>query len=190
MRPRLAALLLCLSVLAGLSLGTGPADAHAIVRETQPAADQVVPKAPAAVTMRFNESVEIAFGALRVYDTNGRRVDRGEARHAGGSATVRVALDDGLPDGTYTVTWRVVSADGHAVREAFVFHVGAPGARPEGIATELLAGESGADRVHGLVAGMARWVLFGSLLLLGGAVAYPMLVGAPVRRGLFAWAWA
>ncbi|HEX2040101.1 MAG TPA: copper resistance protein CopC [Acidimicrobiales bacterium] len=193
MRSRLAALLLSFAVPVGLCLVAGRADAHAIVRETRPAADEVAATAPSSVTMRFNETVELAFGSLRVYDTRGRRVDRGEARHVDGASTVRVGLDDDLPDGTYTVTWHVVSADGHPIREAFVFHVGAPGDRPEGIARELLAGESGAGRWEGLLAGVARWALFGALLVLGGVVAFPLLVSSEAeqeRRRLFAVAWA
>lgn len=189
MRSRRATFLLSLLVLVGPCSLAGRADAHAIVRETQPAADQVVAEAPTSVTMRFNEPVELAFGALRVHDTRGGRVDRGAARHAGSASTVQVDLDEDLPDGTYTVTWRVVSADGHAIREAFVFHVGAPGDRPEGIARQLLAGESGAGRAPGLLAGVAQWVLFAGLVVLGGAVASPVLFGIAARGRLFTAAW-
>ena len=189
MRPRVVAFLLSSLALVAFVAPARPADAHAIVRETRPAADEIVAESPSSVTMRFNEAVELAFGALRVFDTNGNRVDRGKARYAGSDSTVRVQLGDDLPDGTYTVTWRVVSADGHPVREAFVFHVGAPGARPEGIARELLAGESGAGRWTGLLAGVGRWALFGGLLVLGGVLAFPVLTGAPRPRRLFPVAW-
>jgi copper transport protein len=176
---RAAARVLLLPLLAVVAFWatTVPADAHAIVRETRPGVDQVVAASPTEVVMRFNEPVELAFGALRVYDTRGQRVDDGDAAHAGRDA-IRVALDPGLPDGTYTVTWQVVSADGHAIREAFVFHVGAPGERPEGIADELLAGESGAGRAESVAAGVARWALFLGLVLLGGALAFPLLVAS------------
>lgn len=170
--------------LAIMALPARPADAHAIVRQTTPAIDTTVPSSPARVVMRFNEPVEVAFGAIRVYDTEGRRVDKGKARHLDDRSTVAVALGDDLPDGTYTVTWRVVSADGHPVDEAFVFHVGAPGVRPEGIASELLAGESGAGRLVGTLAGVARWLVFASLLVLVGATAVAMRVGVDARRVL------
>jgi methionine-rich copper-binding protein CopC len=50
--------------------------------------------------MRFNEPVEVAFGAIRVFDTNGHRVDRGRAQHLpGDSRGVQVALEDDLPYG-------------------------------------------------------------------------------------------
>lgn len=164
---------LCLLIVGLWADGAG---AHAIVKETVPAIDSTVPSAPEQVVMTFNEPVELAFGAIRVYDSNRDRVDDGDARHEGGVDTVAVDLEDDLPDGTYTVTWRVVSADGHPIHEAFVFHVGSPGARPEGIASELLGGEGGAGRLEGALAGVARWVTFASLLVLFGVVAFALAV--------------
>ena len=152
------------------------AEGHAIVRETRPSADQTVPTSPDSVFMRFNEPVEIAFGAVRVYDTNGRRVEEGRARHAGSSSVVEVDLKPRLAQGTYTVTWRVVSADGHPISEAFVFHVGQPGEKSEGIAAELLKGEPGAGQFTSLLAGVFRFLAFASLLALGGAVAFNAFV--------------
>lgn len=162
------------------------ADGHAIVRETRPAADQTVAESPPSVLMRFNEPVELAFGAIRVYDTDGRRVDEGSARHSGGNSAVEVGLKEDLPDGTYTVTWRVVSADGHPIREAFVFHVGQPGEKSEGIAAELLKGEPGAGRLTSVLAGLFRFLSFASLLALGGIVAFHALVWKDER----VWRWA
>lgn len=174
-----------------LGVAAPAADGHAIVRETRPAADQTVPEAPDTVVMRFNEAVEIAFGAIRVYDTDGRRVDEGRARHAGSNSAVEVDLKPRLADGTYTVTWRVVSADGHPIHEAFVFHVGAPGEKSQGIAEELLRGEPGAGRLASVLAGFFRFLLFASLLALGGMVAFAAFVWRDERVWRRApWAWA
>ena len=81
------------------------------------------------VLLRFDEPVETAFGAIRVYDARAHRVDSGEVERPS-EKEARIALDRRLAQGTYTVTWRAVSADGHPVSGAFVFHVGAPGANP------------------------------------------------------------
>ncbi len=177
-RPRLrvAIAVFALSVAIALAFQTA-AFGHAIVRETDPKIDQVVASAPQRVVMRFNEPIEIAFGAIRVFATNGRRVDLNDADHVPGQGdSIQVGLRQGLARGTYTVTWRVVSADGHPIEEAFVFHVGAPGENPQGIATELLAGGTGAGPLEGAMAGVARWLNFASLLLLGGAATFLVLV--------------
>jgi copper transport protein len=127
--------------------------------------------------MDFNEPIEVAFGAIRVFDTNGTRVDTGSVDYVEGDPTaVEAMLEPDLPDGTYTVTWRVISADAHVISEAFVFHVGAPGANPQGIAARVLAGEAGAAPLLGAVFGVVRAVGFASLLLLVGAVVFLLYV--------------
>ena len=163
-----------------LCLLAAPASGHALIRSTEPAADAVVAEAPRRVVLRFTEPVEAAFGAIRVYDTAGSRVDDGRAAHVKGDpSAVAVGLSGGLRDGTYTVSWRVVSADGHPVGEAFLFHVGAPGADAQGALERMLEGEAGTGRVPGIVHGLARWAVFCGLVLLIGAWAFLPLVAAP-----------
>ena len=180
-RPRTATfrascqrILVLLVIVAGGTLTSSRAAyAHAIVESTEPGIDQIVAKSPARLVMRFNERVEIAFGAIRVFDTEAQRVDEADAAHAPGeSEAVEVGLRPNLSPGTYTVAWRVISADGHPVEEAFVFHVRAPGEQPEGIATEILGGEAGAARWTGSIFGVVRWVNFAGLLVLCGALIF------------------
>jgi copper transport protein len=175
------------AVLATLVWTSAPAGAHAIVDETDPGDDEVVAEAPREVIMRFNEPVEISFGALRVFDSNRRRVDSGEAHHVDGDASaVGVPLDE-LDEGTYTVTWRVVSADGHPIEEAFVFHVGEPGPRPQGIASRLIRGQGGSGLLESVVYGVSRFANFVALLALGGTVVFYAFAWRRPRGGLAAW---
>ena len=158
-------------------LDAAPADAHAIVKRTEPAIDEVVATSPSRVLMEFNEPVEISFGAIRVFDAHGRRVDEGETRYVEGRADeVEVPLESELAQGTYTVAWRIVSADGHPIGEAFVFHVGAPGQNPRGIVDDILAGEGTAGTLESRLAAAGRWLLLVSLLVLAGAAAFLVLV--------------
>jgi copper transport protein len=158
-------------------LDAAPADAHAIVKRTEPAIDQVVATSPSRVLMEFNEPVEITFGAIRVFDAHGRRVDEGETRYVEGRAdAVEAPLEPELARGTYTVAWRIVSADGHPISEGFVFHVGAPGQNPRGIVDDVLAGEGTAGRLESRLAATGRWVLLVSLLLLAGAAGFLALM--------------
>jgi copper transport protein len=158
-----------------LALGSvSPASAHAIVERTEPAIDQVVDVSPERVLIEFNEPVEIAFGAIRVFNTNGERVDDGSTDYVGDDGhTIAVPLKPQLPDGTYTVSWRVVSADSHPIEEAFVFHVGAPGPNST---IYVPPGESGAGPIEGFIFGIARWLAFMGLLSLGGAVIFAAVV--------------
>lgn len=146
-----------------------PAAGHAGLVATDPGNDSVSDPAPRSVTLRFNEPVESAFGAIRIYDSQARRVDDGRVARPD-EQTLRVGIAWHLRRGTYTVAWRVTSADAHPVSGTFVFHVEAPGAEPAGIVAEVR--EPGASRTVGVSRTAIRFVDFTLLLLVvGGAVA-------------------
>ncbi|PWI16552.1 transporter [Streptomyces sp. Act143] len=110
--------------------GTGPASAHAALRAVDPEDGSVLKSAPRHLTLTFTESVGLLDDSFRVLDPDNRRVRTGEAEHVPGrSDTARVTLPaQGLGEGTFTVAWRVVSADSHPVSGAFTFSVGKPSA--------------------------------------------------------------
>jgi copper transport protein len=143
--------------------------AHATVVSTDPTNDKIVPTEPRTVTMTFSESVEAASGAVRVYDSNAKRVDTGKLDRPAGDE-VSVPLKGGLPNGTYTVAWRVVSADSHPVQGSFVFHIGAPGAAPGGIGSTVLG--AGSPKTVTVTFDVIRFLGFAALILaIGGVVA-------------------
>lgn len=108
-------------VLAALT-ATPAAFAHATLQASDPGSNSVVRMSPKTVSLRFNEAVETAFGSIRVYDCGGGRVDSGKIVRPT-KDSVAVTIDRRLAQGTYTVTWRVTSADAHPVAGAFVFNV-------------------------------------------------------------------
>jgi copper transport protein len=108
-------------VLAALAVAPS-AFAHATLQQSTPGNNSIVRQSPREVTLQFSEAVETAFGSIRVYDCGGTRVDSGKIVRPSNSS-VAVTLDRRLPAGTYTVTWRVISADAHPVAGAFTFHV-------------------------------------------------------------------
>ena len=112
-------------------------------RARRPERGADVKTAPRAVTFRFDEPVEGNFGAVRVFDAKGRRVDDNKVVHPGGRGPqVSVGLKPGLADGTYTATYRVISADSHPVSGGVVFSVGKPGTGPAATVSDLLSGSS------------------------------------------------
>lgn len=116
------------AVVAGALLtlaSAAPATAHAVLIGTDPADGAVLPDAPSTISLDFDEPVSLPAQGVVVLDGSGDPVD---GRASATDATVTVALPDALPDGTYVVSWRVVSADGHPVAGALTFSVGAPGA--------------------------------------------------------------
>lgn len=127
----LRALVLLGTLLILLLTGTAPASAHAALRASDPEDGSVVKAPPTHITLTFTESVGLLEDSFRVYGPDNRRVHMEEPEHAAGSAdTARAALPRDLDEGTYTVAWRVVSADSHPVSGAFTFSVGKPSPTP------------------------------------------------------------
>jgi len=125
-----------LAVVATLALAPA-ASAHSTLLGTEPARDGIVQHSPKRVLLRFGEPVETELGSITVYDGEGERVDAGKILRPE-PESVAVAIDRELERGTYTVAWRVISADSDPIKGAWVFHVKEPGAQPGGIAAQVL----------------------------------------------------
>ncbi|TDT28493.1 copper transport protein [Streptomyces sp. BK208] len=169
--------------------GAGPASAHAALTSTDPGDGSVLRRAPARVTLTFSESVGLRDDSFRVLDPGGHRVRTGEGGHADGrSETARVTLPGELGEGTYTVAWRVVSADGHPVSGAFTFSVGKPSQATAPVDTGPTE-----DPLTAALHKIARYLSYLAAALLVGTAAFAALCRppdpAPLRRPLMAAWW-
>ncbi len=173
-----------LAVVVGMLLAApAAAFAHAQLEGTSPLRGAVVRTQPAQVSFRFDEPVEGTFGAVRVYDGTGRRVDAGDAFHPGGRGPVMaVHLKPRLPAGTYTATYRVVSADGHIVSSGFVFSIGHPSTTRQTVGQLIGAGGSGP--VTETAFGVARGLQYLAIALALGALAFLLAIWRPALREL------
>jgi copper transport protein len=175
---RRRAVTLVLSALAALAVAAPSAQAHAQLEGTSPARGAVLEAQPAAVVFRFGESVEGNFGAVRVFDAKGRRVDDAKVVHPGGRGSeVAVGLRPHLPRGTYTATYRVISADSHPVSGGVVFSIGKAGAAGETVA-DLLAGSS-TGPVTETASGVARGLDYLAIALAVGGLAFLLAAWRP-----------
>lgn len=134
---------------------------------------------------KFNQAVGGTLGAVRVYDAQGNEVDDLDVTHPGGQQRwMGVGLKARLSDGTYTATYRVISADTHIVYGGLVFNIGHAGLAPRFTVAGLIArNKSGpvTEVAFGVVRGLSY---LSSALMLGGlaflAVAWvPGLAGLP-----------
>lgn len=163
--PRLRTLLLlCVAVTGALLAGAAPVSAHAALTGSDPVQGSVVDKAPSRISLTFSEQVALSNDSLRVLDPKGKRVDTGKTSEVSGT-TYAVGLHSGLPDGTFTVTYQVVSADSHPVAGAFTFSVGAPSSTTVSASEQTVGGG-----VVGALYGFGRYLSYvGFILLIGGA---------------------
>lgn len=167
---------------AAVVLASGPAGAHAVLEGTTPTASEVLDASPSTVTFSFTESVEAALGAVRVYDGSGGRIDTSAPQHPDGDRSeVRVDLPE-LDDGSYVVTWRVISGDSHPIQGAFTFQVGPDATANVASLAERLLSEQGGDSIVGVAYGVDRFLVFASIALLLGGVGFVAIV-SPVARG-------
>ncbi|CAM5265316.1 copper resistance protein CopC [Streptomyces hirsutus] len=172
--PRVRILvLLFLAVTGALLAGAAPASAHAALTGSDPRQGTVVDKAPAQVSLTFSEPVAVSDDALRVLDPKGERVDKGDPDGASGT-TYTVQLLSGLPDGTYTVTYQVVSADSHPVAGAFTFSVGAPSE------TSVEASAQSPDNgLIGSLYGTGRYLSYAGFAVMVGGAAFVLACWRP-----------
>ena len=100
---------------------------HLHLTRAEPAAGAAVGRAPAALRLWFSQPVEAAVTRVRLAGPAGAvALDR----LAVDEAEVRAAVRGAMPAGAYTVEWRTMAADGHAVSGTYNFRVGAVPAAP------------------------------------------------------------
>lgn len=146
-RPLRVLLALLLGLLVA-AVGTSPAAAHAQLLESDPADGSVVAAAPEEITLTFNEPVRLE--SARLFAADGGEVEV-DARSSDNLVVVDPSGD--LGPGTVTVSWELVSEDGHVISGAIAFSIGEPTAGgPVGPAAERA--EPGASATVVGVAGM------------------------------------
>ncbi|WBB77026.1 copper resistance protein CopC [Micromonospora sp. WMMD1128] len=123
-----------------------PAAAHNSLQAATPAQDARLTAAPTTVTLRFAQRLNPEFTTIVLSNADGRKVPTG-APTVDGTAG-RVTIDGPLPNGAYTVAYRVVSADGHPVQGSYRFTVADPAA-PTPPAVPGGSGASGAPGASG-----------------------------------------
>ncbi|MGA5465281.1 copper resistance protein CopC [Mycobacterium sp. NPDC050041] len=116
-----------LVALAFWSTGSGIAVAHTSLASSDPAENANVISAPTAITLTFTEDINAAFATVAVTSADGRSWASGDPQVEGPRVSAGIRSD--LPaTGTYTVGYRVVSADGHPVSGSYTFTIaGDPG---------------------------------------------------------------
>lgn len=165
----------------GLVALAAPAQAlaHATIQGSRPERKQRVERAPRAVTVRFDQSVEVLPGSIEVRDARGRLVSL-PARQSGPRAIAAPLRR--ISTGAYTVRWRALSAsDGHVVSGVFTF--GVRTAAPDPTEAYGAVGPTVAEDV-------VRWLYFAGLALLVGALGFRLLllpkeVPAPLERRFY-----
>ncbi len=206
MRNFVRLLLILTSLVAASAAMSGSACAHAALTAASPTDGAVVTTAPAELSLSFSEPVSPLVLKLIGPDGIARPLGRVTLK----DKTLAIEPPAGLGQGTYVLSWRVVSEDGHPVGGSVLFSIGAPSATPAAAAqgdpaTRLMLWLGRLGLYLGLALGIgggafAVWVAplpaaarrpLGSLIWLGLAALPPALtaqgldaLGAPLSDAL------
>jgi copper transport protein len=180
-RARRACLLLAL-LLGGALTHASSALAHAQLLDSSPQSGSTLSAQPARVIFEFNQAVGGTLGAVRVYDARGEEVDDLDVTHPHGHQRwMGVGLKPHLPDGTYTATYRVISADTHVVYGGVVFNIGHAGATPRFTVAGLIE-RNHSGPVTAVAFGVARGLDYLALALWIGGLAFLLCAWLPGFR--------
>jgi copper resistance protein C len=119
------AALLCAAIPLIAALTAQVASAHATRVSAEPPDNAVLATGPDRVSATFNERLQTTFAAMTVVGPDGNVWSTGDTTVQG--AVVGIGLRPLGPAGTYTVNYRVTSADGHVVSGSWSFRLTAPG---------------------------------------------------------------
>ena len=98
------------------------AHAHASLHVSDPRDGSVVARPPASIKLYFSEPVSPTRLAITMPDGRSAALDRFTAS----GHVVEIEPPEGLANGSYLLSWRVVSDDGHPVGGTIAFSIGQP----------------------------------------------------------------
>ncbi len=101
-----------------------PVSAHAVLLASYPSDGGVLTAPPASVHLWFSGPVQAIAHSITVVDPSGHHVERGAIRDDGVELSIAVHA---AKQGTYLVSWSVISDDTHPASGRFVFSVGHTG---------------------------------------------------------------
>jgi len=119
-------------VLLLVAAAPGTAEAHARLKKSSPAADEVLARPPEVIDLWFSELLDGNFDYVEVYPaadvnlkTRRNLAKEGAKRDEKDHTRLTLALKP-LPPGEYAVEWRVLSLDGHTATGRFKFKIREP----------------------------------------------------------------
>ena len=106
-------------------LFSGTAFAHTKLTASSPAENAAAESPVTEIVLDFNTDIE-PVSRITVTNERGEEVPLEDIQVSGARLTGKLA--DPLPNGAYTVSWKIIGADGHAVNGSYSFAVNAPAA--------------------------------------------------------------
>jgi hypothetical protein len=107
----------------GLITVLGTAMFHNHLVKSFPSAGETVTGAPKEIRLWFNERPEIPFTSATLLTADSTKIASIKAAATEDSMAVSIPMATPLKPGSYLITWRTASRDGHAIRGTFGFSI-------------------------------------------------------------------
>lgn len=160
-----------LGIITLLVFGTNSVLAHANLARSSPPANASLDETPAEIRLWFTESLEPDFSRFTLRDSNGAVVDTPPSQVDAADRTQMVMQPGTLADGLYTVSWRVLSTDGHSTEGSFSFGIR--------VAVTSSSALPAIDETIPVDSTLIRWLNLLSLSLAVGSIAFWIFVWIP-----------
>jgi len=110
-----------LILLAWLWIAPHPVQAHAVILQAKPAANDTVPGPDLSIRLRFNSRIDGTRSRITLVlpDKSEREAKIEEQQ----SPEILSSVVKGLPSGDYLLRWQVLAADGHITRGEYSFKI-------------------------------------------------------------------
>lgn len=112
-----------MSVLLMLVFAPSAVWAHAYLVKATPAKRAMLNHAPGKIQLWFNERLEAQYSSLTLTDDKGKPVETGTPVVSAEDPKLLSATVKSLPPGRYRIQYRVLSVDGHIVKDQYSFTV-------------------------------------------------------------------
>lgn len=153
--------------------------AHAYLERSDPADNAILDEPPAQFQLWFSEPISPQFSNAQMLDINGSNINIQNILFDPGDPNLMILdLPPELSEGVYSIHWQVLStADGHSTQGLVVFGIGSDANLSEATAVETATAVPPPEII-------LRWLNYGFLLVLVGAIAIVYLVLDPSQYPL------
>ncbi|HJV47333.1 MAG TPA: copper resistance protein CopC [Bacillota bacterium] len=97
--------------------------AHSALLEANPSINSHVDQPPSEIQLKFNERLEKELYYIHLFDEQGNLVTENETQMSQDQTEIWLSVPR-LHEGNYTVSYQVISADGHPISQAYLLSVG------------------------------------------------------------------
>ncbi|MED1596138.1 MULTISPECIES: copper resistance protein CopC [Bacillus] len=155
-----------------LILAPSAASAHAYIVKSNPAENETLEKAPSVVRIEFDEMLQSShFNTVFVRDASGKRVDLKNAHiDKKNPKLLEAGVEQNIPNGTYSIQWKAISADGHPIQGVIPFRIGTEGKGTSDIQAEEIGYVPQLDML------IERGILYTSFSLYIGVLFFNLII--------------